>query len=163
MLIKKDKIDTFDKKLSPLDGETIAVRVNTTTSSLIRYIYTSSKIEELTSRAAILNSLKDDKEQVSAYATDEILLRAFYEEYKGKLESYVIRPKESLLSYEKYGIIVYDVNKPELLKNINEWIKSKRGFDACNAMLNKVEEELLNKVENDKLGKISPETHCIKS
>ena len=130
-----DKMPLRGEKISILGCKTTPGCTITTTESLIKKIYTRSEIKPiLDNRGQVLEHIaakyiSDPKKNVAIYASDEILLEGLLRKHWNKLiakgETYCdsFFP-EWQLSYEEYGIVVYDINKNfEMYQYINQRIK----------------------------------------
>lgn len=176
LLIRKDLAKNIDSEelnsrqfTLPLENEEIGIVGKTTTSSLIKSIYTASNPKQYTNMSPIISDLNTQK--LNIYSSDEILLQNILKSHKSELrnrDEYVIFP-EHLLSHENYGIVVYDLYAnykdhefdsdyrkatennfdgvhASLLKSINEWIKSESGIKAYEEHIQKLLNEDANNI-----------------
>lgn len=107
----------------------------TTTVDAINTIY-GSAIKEYAVRREALDCLLQSGSRTFAYSTDQILLQGLLREFRNeepKLNEYVIEPSTHDLTYEKYGVVVYDRGEKPLLSAVNTWIDD-NGRDWINAV-----------------------------
>ncbi len=163
LLIQKNLLESLKPQhLSlPLENQEIGILGKTTTSSLIKSVYTNSIPKAYPNRGDVIKAL--NKQKLTIYSSDSILLKYMLESEKSGLEEkdqYIIWP-EHFLSHENYGVVVYGVYKDykdnaydsryrqlqdttnnfdgeygDLLKSINEWITSEEGQEAYNKYIN---------------------------
>ena len=111
--------DTFFSKIK------LGVLENTTTYNIISNIYpllTTDNLKKFKTINELLDKLDHDK--IDGYISDNILLK----DYKTRNidnKKYIIIPENHWLSYEKYGIVIYNIddNKEDELKtDVNTWL-----------------------------------------
>ncbi len=141
LLIRKDQLEYFEKinnSFNPVINNNILKigvikskkQSETTTGGLIPTLYPKiAKVEPIdpkrNPRRNAVERLKSDN--IDAYATDEILLKGLLKEDDDLRKSHVIFPALGKLSYEQYGVVIYDTDfqKGKTLPNtINSWIKN---------------------------------------
>lgn len=154
LLIKKNEgieSSLFDQEI-PLKGQTIAIIENTTTNNFIKQIYTrSSTIPVADDRREIAESIGNNIQDISIYASDEILLEELLRKRwdqltnQGKINYYQRFFPKCRLSHEEYGIVVYDISRE----------KNKQVLDLINKFIgnNKLEQWLSQNDEWNKMGK----------
>ena len=87
----------------------------------------------------VQKSLKRNQENVIAYISDAILLKEIIKEEQNiNLNDYILLPKNGFLSYEYYGIVVYEnsqsiVDYNDLYKNVNDWISPTSSTSSSDA------------------------------
>ena len=163
LLIREDKVKYFyekipfkDKKigfLSPQNTDndsegkkelennaTTTDRTNTTTTdSLIQSIYPQAKFTSVNDRTEAIMMLKEGV--IDAYATDEIILKSTLKFLKEELKkekvnyNFYILPRMGKLSYEQYGIVIYENDFIDI-NYINEFLNTAKAQEIANKNFN---------------------------
>jgi ABC-type amino acid transport substrate-binding protein len=127
LIIRNDKRAMLN---DPVPSFKIGVIGKTTTKDVVSSIYPNAEIiSDVTDRADALDRLKfpsSNPGYIDAYMTDEVLLESLLKELPE--DDYSIEPKAYGFSHESYGVVVYD--NDVLLRQVNQWIKSKEGQEA---------------------------------
>jgi hypothetical protein len=142
LLLKNKKLESFYEEI-PLKDEKIGVVRNTTRVFLIPNLYPSSETKPFKNRTEVIEDLKNDK--IVAFAASEITLKDILKEKILDKKEYSIVPKIETLSYEEFGIIVY--NNKRLLDLINDrWLNSQEGEAAKSDLEKYLEKNWLDKI-----------------
>ncbi len=131
ILLKKANAKDF-YSLQPFKSKKIGVIGKSTTNTFIGKIYQEAEIISV-KREEVVEKLINDS--IDAYVSDEIILKGILNEMNfWQRINYIIVPKFTSLSYEKYGMVVYQSTgkNQKLLKYINELIKDKYDNDQEN-------------------------------
>ena len=112
--------DTFFSEIK------LGVLENTTTYNIISNIYpllTSDNLKKFKTINELLDKL--DHGQINGFISDNILLKDYKRRNPDK-QKYIIIPENHWLSYEKYGIVIYNIDNnktDELEDKVNTWLQ----------------------------------------
>lgn len=122
-LVKTENVKHFYNK-EYWKEKSIGVMNSTTTQQVVQQVYPLANIKIVDSDIEAKSKLINN--EIFAYISDTILLKGILDDLSRESDiEFSILPNEERISYEEYGMVVYQDNK-ELLDHINKFLESEQ-------------------------------------